>query len=129
MIVLLLGLDYAIGLFMSKYTPVQNKELEQVTRQMLKVASTAPLIIFLGLAAGIGEELLFRGALLPAFGNLPAALLFASFHAQYALSPATLEILLLGLILGWLRRRAGTTGCIIAHSGYDIAVGLLATLH
>jgi membrane protease YdiL (CAAX protease family) len=55
-----------------------------------------------------------------------SALLFAALHAQYAISLATLEIFILGLVLGWLRRRAGTTGAIVAHSGYDMILLVLS---
>ncbi|MDP9325938.1 MAG: CPBP family intramembrane metalloprotease [Candidatus Dormibacteraeota bacterium] len=105
---------------MVKLTPQQSQDIQQASEQLLRGVNSYPTAIALALAAGIGEELLFRGALMPRLGNLPAALLFAVLHAQYAISLATLEILILGLVLGWLRRRAGTTGAIIAHAGYDM---------
>ena len=82
------------------------------------VISVITVISILGVAAGVGEELLFRGALQPRLGNISAAFLFAALHTQYAVSLATLEILVLGLVLGLLRGRAGTTGAILAHAGY-----------
>jgi membrane protease YdiL (CAAX protease family) len=62
----------------------------------------------IGVAAGTGEELLFRGALQPRVGILLASLLWASFHLQYTChglpSASNLYILLLGLIFGALRK-------------------------
>jgi membrane protease YdiL (CAAX protease family) len=110
---------------MTRLTPEQSKSIQQVSDQLLKNVNGLPAVIALGVAAGVGEELLFRGALQPRLGNISAAFLFAALHTQYAVSLATLEILVLGLVLGLLRRRAGTTGAILAHAGYDIIVGAL----
>jgi membrane protease YdiL (CAAX protease family) len=104
---------------MSRLTPEQSKNIQQVSNQLLKNVNSLLPAVAIALAAGVGEEVLFRGALLPRLGNVAAALLFAVLHAQYAISLATLEIFILGLILGLLRKRAGTTAAIIAHTGYD----------
>jgi membrane protease YdiL (CAAX protease family) len=127
--VALLVLGFIFDELMARLTPEQSKSIQQVSNQLLRNVSGIPAIVILGLAAGIGEEVLFRGALLPRFGNIPSAVLFATLHTQYAISLATVEILVLGLVLGVLRRRAGTTGCIVAHSGYDILVGLISLAH
>lgn len=105
---------------MSHLTPEQSKNIQQVSNQLLKNVNSLLPAVAIALAAGVGEEILFRGALLPRLGNVAAALLFAVLHAQYAISLATLEIFILGLILGLLRKRAGTTAAIIAHTGYDM---------
>ena len=56
-------------------------------------------------------------------------LLFAALHIQYAVSFATLEVFVLGLGLGWLRVRSGSTLTgMVTHAGYDIAVGFLSFL-
>jgi len=128
-----LGVAVALVIFgtffdnlMTRLTPEQSKNIQQVSDQLLKnVDSLAPAIA-IALAAGIGEEILFRGALQPRLGIVAAALIFAVLHAQYAISLATLEIFILGLFLGMLRRRAGTTAAIVAHSGYDMILLLIA---
>jgi membrane protease YdiL (CAAX protease family) len=68
------------------------------------------------LSAGVGEELLFRGALQPRFGLVLTSLLFAVGHAHYGLSPATVEVFVIGLVLGLVRRRINTTTCIVIHA-------------
>lgn len=123
---LLVAFDFAFGLVMNKVTPQQSQEVQKVSEQLLRNVNGYVPAIILALAAGIGEELLFRGALLPRVGNFMAALLFATLHAQYALSLATFEIFVLGLVLGWLRRRAGTTGAIVAHAAYDTILLVMA---
>jgi hypothetical protein len=85
----------------------------------------APVI---GLSAGIGEELLFRGAIQPRYGIVPAALLFALLHSQYGFSFVTLGTFILGCLLGYVARKYGTTHSIIAHSAYNILAVILSSL-
>lgn len=82
----------------------------------------------IGLSAGIGEEILFRGAVHPRFGLWLTAVLFTAGHTQYGLSPATLEILVVGLVLGLIRDRANTTTCILVHTLYNFVDVLLLPL-
>jgi membrane protease YdiL (CAAX protease family) len=111
---------------MNHLTPEQSKNIQKASDQLLKNVNSLGPAIAIALAAGIGEEVLFRGALQPRLGIVAAALLFAVLHAQYAVSLATMEIFLLGIFLGLLRRRAGTTAAIIAHTGYDMILLLMA---
>jgi membrane protease YdiL (CAAX protease family) len=124
--VILVVFGTAFDQLMLKLTPQQSQDIQQASDQLLKNVNGYVPAVVLALAAGIGEEILFRGALMPRIGNPLSALLFAALHAQYAISLATLEIFILGLVLGWLRRRAGTTGAIIAHSGYDMILLVLS---
>lgn len=87
-----------------------------------------PGVLTLGLAAAIGEETIFRGALQPRFGLPATALLFALLHSNYGLSLSTVIVLLLGIALGLLRQRANTTTAMVAHATYNISLGLLAYL-
>ncbi|GJM39990.1 MAG: hypothetical protein DHS20C20_02720 [Ardenticatenaceae bacterium] len=83
----------------------------------------------LAIGAGIGEEILFRGALQPIFGIWFTSLFFAIVHVQYGLlTPATVVLFLLSLILGIIRRRHNTTMAILVHFGYNFALGINALL-
>jgi len=73
----------------------------------------------LGLSAGICEEILFRGALQPKFGIIPTALLFAFLHIQYPTLWILFIIFVIGIILGYVRKRTNTTTAIVVHSTYD----------
>ena len=66
----------------------------------------------LGLRAGIGEEVLVRGALQPRTGLFWASLLFAAGHVQYTWF-GMLTILALGVTLGLVRRSSNTTTAIV----------------
>lgn len=79
----------------------------------------------IGLAAALGEELVFRGALQPRFLLLPTALLFTVIHSQYGFSPASLLILAIALVLGVLRSRTNLSVCILVHFSYNFISVLL----
>lgn len=76
------------------------------------------------LLAGLGEELLFRGALQPVLGLPLASVLFALAHSitpTYALLTG-----LMGLYLGWLAEAAGTLWApIVTHALYDFVAFLV----
>lgn len=83
----------------------------------------------LAVGAGIGEEILFRGALQPAQGIWFTSALFAIVHVQYGIfTPATVVLFLLSFILGTIRRRHNTTMAILVHFGYDFALALITLL-
>ncbi len=109
--------------------PSQQKQVTDVTTVLFSHFNNPAAIIFLGVLAGVVEETLFRGALLPRFGIVVTAILFAALHIQYAVSFATLEVFVLGLGLGWLRVKSGSTlPGMLTHAGYDIAVGFLSLI-
>lgn len=81
------------------------------------------------------EELLFRSALVPRIGPLPAAILFAGFHLTVALGVGTLGLYTLvwpltwGLIWGIIylatRKRMGIGPEIGAHGAWNLSVALV----
>lgn len=120
-----MGVAYGIEWVAGVVTPATQKEVTDVSTVLFSRFNNPGAVIFLGVLAGVVEEILFRGALVPRLGILVTALLFAALHTQYGITFASLEVFVLGLGLGWLRVRSGTLTCIVAHAGYDIAVGLL----
>lgn len=82
----------------------------------------------LGLTAGIGEEVLFRGAIQPRFGIVFTAVLFALLHSQYGWTWVIVGLFGIGILLGIERKYFGTTTSIITHAVYNFLVVLLQTL-
>jgi len=118
-----------VGFLMEKLGLGVDAEIEELIKVMIGPLFTSlPGILTLGLAAALGEELVFRGALQPRFGLFLTALLFALTHSQYVISSATLVVFLLGLLLGWVRIRRNTTTAMILHASYNIAIGLISYL-
>ncbi|MFH0900488.1 MAG: CPBP family intramembrane glutamic endopeptidase [Pseudomonadota bacterium] len=75
-------------------------------------------IILLAAASSIGEELLFRGALLPWIGLVPSAIVFSLLHvgpgARYL--PWTAQAFVVGMLFGLLFQSLGDLGApITAH--------------
>ena len=83
-------------------------------------------VLFVALLAAFGEELLFRGALQPLIGLVPAALVFGLLHATSL--PHIIFASLLGLWFGLLYQWTGSLWPpIVAHLALDAATGLLLT--
>lgn len=86
---------------------------------------TDPLgIATIALAAGICEEVLFRGALQPRLGIVWTSFVFATIHTQYGLSFDTLAVFVLASGLGLLRRYTNTTTSTICHVVYNGLVSI-----
>ena len=117
-----------VGLAWMLLNPEQAELLESINTLLLAEFDTLWEWLILAVVAGVGEELLFRGALQPVFGLVATAVVFALVHVQYGLTPFTLFIVLLAIILGLIRRYYSTTIAIFVHVGYDFALGLLALL-
>ncbi len=107
-----------------------DADVERLTEALLgPLFASIPGILTLGLAAALGEELIFRGALQPRFGIIVTAALFALTHSNYGITLSTAIVLLLGVVLGLLRRRGNTTMSMCTHAAYNITLGLVAFFH
>jgi hypothetical protein len=91
------------------------RDLHDSFRDLLGPLSGREIVI-LALASSIGEELLFRGALLPWFGVWIQATIFALLHVGPGrrFLPWTISALVLGVAFGWLAEWTGNLGGPIA---------------
>ena len=124
----LLVLQWLIGAIWYLFDPVQSELVEGISNELLAGFDTVGEWFILAMAAGIGEEVLFRGALQPVLGLPLTAVLFAVSHVQYGITPVTFAILIIGFALGFIRQRTNTTVAIFVHFGYNFVLGLLALL-
>lgn len=125
-IVALLLWDAALSWVWELLAPGSYDRISTISGNLLSDLLTPLGALSIGLSAGIGEELLFRGAVQPRFGLLFATILFTVGHVQYEFSPALLSVFIIGLVLGIIRQRENTTVCILIHAGYNTLVVLLA---
>jgi uncharacterized protein len=103
-----------------------NPDVERLTEQMLGPMFTSlPGVLTLGLAAALGEETVFRGALQPRFGLILTAILFALLHSNYGITLSTALVFAVGIVLGILRQRTNTSVSMITHATYNIVLGLI----
>ena len=102
------------------------RAIRRVYRDLLKPAFAGigvREVVVISLAAGIGEELLFRGVLQPEIGLIPASLVFGVLHMGGC---GTLAfgcwVAVMGAVLGWLAiATGGLLAPILAHALYDAA--------
>lgn len=100
---------------------------EDPTVKILGGVTIVTAIIF-ALGAGIGEEILFRGAMQPRFGIIFVSLVFMTMHIQYP-NPVQLGTLFgISVVFGHERKRVSTTSAIITHTLYDMILLLAAAL-
>lgn len=133
----LLGLGAIVGLFIlqiavsylwSLLDPAGMAQIDEASNLLLGNLTGLSGAFTIGMAAALGEEMLFRGAMLPAFRLTLTSILFTIIHSQYALSPATLLILMIAVVLGLIRYRTNLTIAILVHFGYNFLSVLLAGL-
>jgi len=122
LLVLAVGID-GLG---RQLQPERYAELENILKAMSSNVTNPIVALIIGFCAGIGEEILFRGAIQPRLGIGFTALLFAASHTQYGFTFATVAVLLIGIILGYQRKYMNTTACIITHGAYNTVVFLLS---
>lgn len=127
-IVTLILLQVGVALLWQALDPEGFRQIEEANNLLLGQFEGLAAAFTIGLAAALGEELVFRGALQPRFGLALTAVLFTLIHSQYGLSPATLLILLIAIVLGVLRNRTSLTVCILVHFGYNFVSVLLPSL-
>ncbi|MCA9969751.1 MAG: CPBP family intramembrane metalloprotease [Anaerolineales bacterium] len=127
-IAILVIIQWLIGLAWALLNPEQSALLEGINSELLGDFDTVWEWFALALAAGMGEELLFRGALQPVLGIWATSLLFAIAHVQYGFTLVTLAVFIIGAALGYIRQRTNTTVAIFVHFGYNFVLGLLALL-
>jgi membrane protease YdiL (CAAX protease family) len=80
-----------------------------------------PEVLTIALASGVGEELLFRGALQPWIGLLPASILFALLHPPIRPGLEAWPWLALGAGLG-MGLLAVWSGGLLAPIGFHVAL-------
>ncbi|GAB4528360.1 MAG: hypothetical protein OHK0046_47160 [Anaerolineae bacterium] len=110
-------------------TEEQISAQNQAAESLAGAFTTLPAAFVLAASAGIGEEILFRGALQPVFGNVLTSVIFALLHTQSVLSVGVFLLFGVSLGLGWVRTRYSTTAAIIAHFVYNfvqLAIAILA---
>ena len=120
--VLLALVNYAVLRLAPAIQPV--RAIRRLYRETLRplFATARPFeIVGVSLAAGVGEELLFRGAVQAEFGLVVASLLFGLAHIGGRSSVVFgLWVVVMGFGLGGLAHAAGgLMAPIVAHAAYD----------
>ncbi|MFQ3535634.1 MAG: CPBP family intramembrane glutamic endopeptidase [Aggregatilineales bacterium] len=130
-----IGFGIAFGLFWAVYAlsvlwqlllpPEVIERQTELSGLIAENIETLSLAFWIALTAAVGEEIAFRGALQPIFGNVFTSAVFALTHTQYAFTPALGIIFVVSLGFGWARQRYNTTVAIVAHFAYNFALAAL----
>ncbi len=100
---------------------------DETAIELLFRSVAAPIgALVIGVTAGIGEELVVRGLLQPRLGLVLSNVFFTSLHASQYHWDGLLQVFLLGLVLGLVRKRTGSVvPCMIVHGVYNIVILIL----
>jgi membrane protease YdiL (CAAX protease family) len=104
------------GALTEVFQPDTNNEIQQGLEDLTGEFRSPLGAIAIGVSAGVGEELFFRGALQPKFGVVLTSLCFALLHTNYGVSFVTLGVFGMGVIFGFMRLRYGTVAAMITHA-------------
>lgn len=120
---LLLALFISVSLYaLFGKSHFYNREMLELTKNF-----TEKDFVPIYLAAGIGEEALFRGALLEPCGLVVSSLLFTLLHIAYWRKPLMLAyVFLTGLLFGALYLYTKSLFlCIVVHFSFNLVVSIL----
>jgi len=133
-----LGIGSAYGLLTAAAAigiirlPFFRKERKFYHRVISQLDLNVPLIIFLSLCAGLGEEIFFRAGLQPLLGLWLTSVLFVFIHGY--LNPRNWRISVYGVAMvlfiagmGYLFEEVGLLSAIAAHTVLDIVLFLRLT--
>lgn len=110
------------------FQPDLFEDLGDTMEEMSSGTELTLVNVLIFASAGIGEEILFRGAIQPRFGIIITSAFWALVHTQYQISFVVLGLFLAGILFGLIRKYLGTTPAIIAHALYNAAVVALQTV-
>jgi len=116
------------GVLTEVFQPDTNNEIQQGLEDLTGEFRSPLGAVAIGVSAGVGEELFFRGALQPKFGPVLTSLCFALLHTNYGISFVTLGVFGMGMIFGFMRLRYGTVAAMITHALVNF-VAVLAQIY
>ncbi len=125
-VIVLLGVNFVTSVIWVLLAPEQAESIGEISEILLGGYDSLGAAFLLSILSSVSEEILFRGAVQPVLGIIPTAVLFGIIHLQYAISPATLIVLLIGVVLGMLRRYFGTWTAVLAHFGYNFSLFVMS---
>lgn len=122
---LLLGAAVALGAHFIISRPFMQKVNSKYVHILGSFELSWSEILFISTCAGIGEEMLFRGALQPLLGIAFTSVLFVAIHGY--LNPRDWRISVYGIymsvaicFIGILAQWSGLPGAILAHAVIDV---------
>lgn len=127
-VVLAFAFQIVVGAIGMVLQPGVAEQLDRVTQELTAGLQNPFGAAAIGVAAGVSEEAVVRGALQPRYGIVLVSILFSLLHApQYGLNVAIVGLFGVSVLFGLLRARFGTTAAMIAHALYNFAAVMIQT--
>lgn len=124
---LLFGAIAVLNLLWLIHTPLLKSAREFFSNLIGDAGLRVPDMLFVSLAAGIGEEILFRAAIQPFLGIWPTALIFVVMHGY--ITPKNWRMSIYGVLLivvsaglGYLYEHVGLYASMTAHFIIDFVL-------
>jgi membrane protease YdiL (CAAX protease family) len=119
------GLGIAVGAHLLIASPLLNEVNTSYARLLGRFRLTFSEILLISLCAGVGEEMLFRGAIQPFLGIPITSVLFVAIHGY--LNPRDWRLSVYGIfmtagiaLLGYLCQTRGLLSAIVGHTLIDV---------
>jgi membrane protease YdiL (CAAX protease family) len=119
------GLGIAVGAHLLIASPLLNEVNTSYARLLGRFRLSFSEILLISLCAGVGEEMLFRGAVQPFLGIPITSVLFVAIHGY--LNPRDWRLSIYGIfmtagisLLGYLCQTRGLLSAIVAHTLIDV---------
>ena len=119
------GLGIAVGAHLLIASPLLNEVNTSYARLLGRFRLTFSEILLISLCAGVGEEMLFRGAVQPFLGIPITSVLFVAIHGY--LNPRDWRLSVYGIfmtagivLLGYLCQTRGLLSAIVGHTLIDV---------
>ncbi len=123
------GLEWFLMFFVSPHTRFILGKIMHAMQPTQTSIGTLLTAMVVGITAGAGEETLFRGLMQPVFGVIPTAFLFMLIHSHYGPTILLVELFIIGLVLGMIRKKWNTTASIVVHSCFDFLALVSPLIH
>ena len=121
----LAGLAIAVGAHYLIASPLLNAVNNSYARMLGRFRLTLSEIVLISLCAGVGEEMLFRGAVQPFLGIPITSVLFVAIHGY--LNPRDWRLSVYGVfmtvgiaLLGYLAETRGLLSAMVGHTLIDV---------
>lgn len=128
---LLFGTGYGLAFGLIALSVVESEELEGITDYLSQMIQSSNLrfidVLFASVCAGIGEEIMFRGAIQPFLGIWITAVIFIAIHGYLSLED--LGVFFYGVLmvvmsagLGYLTNWLGIAAAMAGHAVFDVVI-------
>ncbi len=114
--------------FLSMKSSKKFSRVKDISYEMIKLLNPSLRQAgFIALAAGWGEELLFRGVLQPRIGNVLASILFAGIHVGFNVKDVAkrhyfVSVFIVSIGLGAIYHFLGLIAAMTAHASWDFVM-------